>query len=160
MLRIRSEAAKVAETQAADLTEEIEEACKTLEQTQGRLDGIGREVEAMGRAFEPPVETLDALRRTATQAQQVIADRSERVKKERAMLSELSAGDMTQVRDMLDGTTTAGLEAEANTVEADLEAADQRLMEATEARLAAGQDLSRVTGDADIARADGTQGHA
>ena len=52
---------------------------------------------------------------------------------------------------MLDGATTAGLEAEANTVEADLEAADRQFMEATEARLAAGQDLSRVTGDADIA---------
>ena len=151
MLRKQSEAARQAEARAADLSMKIEQACKALEQTQGQLDGIGREVDAMGRIFEPPVETLDALRSTATQAQQVIADRSERAKKERAILSELSAGDMTQVRDMIDGTTTAGLEAEANTVEADLEAADQRLMEATEARLAAKQDLSRVTGDADIA---------
>ncbi len=151
MLRKQSEAARETEARAADLSMKIEQAGKALEQTQGRLDGIGREVEAMGRIFEPPVETLDALRRAATQAQQVIADRCEWAKKERAILSELSAGDMTQVRDMLDGATTAGLEAEANTVEADLEAADQRLMEATEARLAAGQDLSRVTADADIA---------
>ena len=99
MLRKQSEAAREAEARAADLTGKIEQAGKALEQTKERLDGIGREVEAMGRAFEPPVETLDALRSAATQAQQVIADRGERARKDRAILSELSTRDMAEVRE-------------------------------------------------------------
>ncbi|WP_114965014.1 YhaN family protein [Alkalilacustris brevis] len=153
MLRKRSDAAKAAETQAEELTAAIEKARDALTEKQRRLDEIGREIEAMGQFFpdEVPVDTLDALRRAATQAQQVIADRKEQAGLQRAILSELSAGNMTLAREMLEGATVAELEAEAEAVKADLARAEDQLTEATEARVTASQALSRVTGDADIA---------
>ena len=153
VLRGRSDAAKAAEAQAAELTTRIEKTRNTLAEKQRRIDEIGREVDAMGQAFSDStsVDTLEALRRAASQAQQVIGNRSEKAKLERTVLSDLGAADMTAAREMLEGATVAGLEAEAETIKADLTAAEHQLTVATETRVAADQALSQVTGDADFA---------
>lgn len=156
-LRERSEAARTAEAQMVAVNEQIAKADSTLRKTQDRLDEIARQVSAMGGIFPDetpggtPVDTLAALRRAATQAQQVIGDRAEKARIEGTVLSELGVGEMTAARALLDGTTMAGLEAEAETLKADLDTAERRLTEATEARVAAAQALAQVTGDAQIA---------
>ena len=153
MLRERSDAARDAQAQAAELAARIEDAGNAVSERQVRLDEIGQQVEAMGRIFPDgtPVGSLDDLRSAAVQAQQVIADRNEKGRKERAILSDLGVDDMGQAREMLKDTTSAGLEAEAETIEADLKVAETQLTRATEVRVNADRALSAVTGDAGIA---------
>ena len=153
MLRNRSEAAEDAEAQAAELTENIDKARITLAGQQRRLEEIRQEVDAMGRIFPDgtPVDTLDALRRASIQAEQVITDRSNKAKLERTVLSEMVVENIEVAREMLEDSTAAALEAETETVKADLTEADRELTEAIAARATADRALAQVTGDADIA---------
>ncbi|MFT5344030.1 MAG: hypothetical protein ACI9BH_003255, partial [Paracoccaceae bacterium] len=153
LLRERSEAAAVAEARAAELSAKVKKADANKTARQRQLDGINQKVDAMGRIFPEStlVDTLDALRSATSQAQQVIANRREKAKLERAVLSDLGAADMTTARQILDGTMTSTLDAEAETIKADLAAAEHHLTKATEARVNSGQALSQVTGDSDIA---------
>lgn len=153
LLRERSEAARAAETRAAELSANLDRASARLTEKEKRLKDIDREVEVMGRIFpeDAPVDTLDALRRTATQAQQVIAERQEKARLERTVLSELGLESMKCARDMLQGVTAAALEAEAESLKADATEAERQLTATTEKRVTAEQALLRVTGDADIA---------
>jgi uncharacterized protein YhaN len=152
-LRETCSAAQAAEAQAERLSAQIAAAHDARQEARRNLERIGAEVEARGRIFPPgtAVDTLDALRRAAAQAQQVIGDREDMAAREAAVLSELGVPDMAAARARLDGMTAAALDAEAATVKADLAAAERDLTAATEARVTAAQALAQVTGEADIA---------
>lgn len=154
LLRERARAASAAETRAADLAARISGARAALRQRRGRLDEIAGQVRAMGRIFPqtPPIADIDALRRATAAAQETIAARAARDSQETALLSVLSVPDLDTARRMLAGATSAALDARADTLRADTETAEQQLTQATEARAAAEQALSQVTGDAGIAR--------
>lgn len=153
LLRAQSNAAQLAEAQAEDLTAAIDAAQAKLTSARARLDKIAGQVAVMGQIFPTgtPVDTLDALRRAATQAQQVIADRAELARHERQLLSELDAPDLTTARTLLDGLTPTALDAQAQSVKSDLAVAERELTQATEARVTANAVLAQVTGDSDIA---------
>jgi uncharacterized protein YhaN len=152
-LRARAEAGRAAEARAEDLSARIAGARAALRDTRVRLDGIAAQIEAMGRLFPPgtEVDTLDALRRAAARAQEVIGWRAERARLERAVPGDLGEPGMEAVRARLDGCSVAGLEAVAETIKADLAAAERDLTDATEARVRAAQALAQVTGGAGLA---------
>jgi len=152
-LRAARDAAQAAEARAQGLNTQIATAREALRTARARLEEIAAQVEAKGRIFPSgtPVDTLDALRRAAAQAQQVIRDRAEMARLERAVLSELGAPDMAAARARLDGVTMWALDADAETLRADLATAERDLTAATEARVTAAQALAQVTGAADIA---------
>ena len=152
-LRAHCDAARTTEARAETLTAQIATAQDALQQARSRLDEIAAQVEARGRIFPPgtPVDTLDALRRATAQAQQVIGERDDMARRERAVLTELAAPDMAAARARMDGITAAALDAEAETLRADLATAERDLTTATEARVTAAQALAQVTGEADIA---------
>jgi uncharacterized protein YhaN len=152
-LRAQCDAARAAEARAEALTAQIAAARAARQEARARLAEIAAEVEAMGRIFPPGAAagTLDALRRAAAQAREVIAWREEKARLERAVQSDLDMPGMAAARDRLDGCSTAGLEAETETNKADLDAAERALTAATEARVTAARALAEVTGGADIA---------
>ncbi len=102
-LRARAEAGRAAEARAEDLSARIAGARAALRDTRVRLDGIAAQVEAMGRLFPPgtEVDTLDALRRAAARAQEVIGWRAERARLERAVPGDLGEPGMTALSQAL-----------------------------------------------------------
>ena len=152
-LRTQVKAAEKAEADFARLADSIEKAEGDRRDCQARLEEVSAEQRAIGRIFPEgtAVDTIENLRKATTVALQVIADRAKRAEHKTALLSELSASDLDAARSLLEGADPASLEAEADSLRADLETADVTLTGATEVRVAAQQALAQVTGDAEIA---------
>jgi len=152
-LRSLSNAAKAAREKHAEMTSSIGGAQASFTTNDLKLTSIAKEVEGMAVLFPAgtPVDDIDALRSATRQAIKVIADRAEIAKLERTILSELGVADMAAAHEVLEGVTSASLDAEAETVKSDLVGAEDGLTKATEKRVTAAQGLAQVTGDADIA---------
>ncbi len=152
-LRAQARAAEEAEAVFKRYTKDIESAESHRRNCRTRLDEIASEQQTLGRIFpdRTDVGTIQGLRKAAAVAQQVNSDRARRADLESALLSELSAPDLEAARTLLDGADHASLEAEANSLVTDLKTADAALTRATEARVAAEQALSQVTGDTGVA---------
>lgn len=153
LLRDHSEAAKAAEIQVTDLSAEIKEAKYNQIKRQRRLDEINQEVDAKSQVFPDsvPIDTLNALRAATSQAQQVIINRNEKIKLERVVVTDLESTDMAAAREILGRATTSTLQAEGETIKADLVIAEDQLTKATEKRVKAAEALSLVSGNSEIA---------
>ncbi len=152
-LRARAREAEEAETDFARFSDGIETADGERRGCQIRLDNIVAEQQAIGRIFPEGiiVDTIEDLRKATDIARRVIDDRATQADHEAALLLELSVPDLDAARTQLKGADPASLEAEAARLTADLEIAETALTRATEARVAARQALSQVTGDAEFA---------
>ncbi|MBU2936511.1 MULTISPECIES: YhaN family protein [Pacificibacter] len=152
-LRRLSSAAQAAREKHAEVTQSIEAAQASLNSNEKMLAGIVQEVASIAAIFpeSTPVDSIDAMRSAAGQAQQVITDRAEINKLEHRISSELGVADMNAAREVLEDLTIINLEAAGETVKFDLATAENGLTSATEARVTAEQGLAQVTGDADIA---------
>ena len=152
-LRDRVRAAEDAEADFARLADQVKTAEDERQDCQTRLDEIAAERQAMGRIFpeETVVDTIEDLRKATDIARQVIDDRAVQAGHEKALLSDLSVPDLASARISLEGADPAFLEAEAAGLATELDTAEAELTRATEARVAAEQELSQVTGDAEIA---------
>lgn len=152
-LRAASEGARAAAARAQDLDGRIAEARTARDAARQRLDEIARTVAAHATDFPPgaDVGTLDALRATAQHAVTVIAQRDRKAALARDILSELGADTLASARAMLEGESLASLEVRAERCKTELAQAEQRVTEATEARVTAQQAQGRITGDASVA---------
>ncbi|RFU12297.1 hypothetical protein DZD18_12870 [Rhodobacteraceae bacterium W635] len=152
-LRRLSEAARLAHEKHAALESAIRIAKDNLTAQTDRLAQIEQDVAAMASLFPERARPrdLDGLRRVTAQARQVIADRADRARLERAVLTDLGVADMQAARDALADVTMADLDAKTETVASDLAQAEADLTRATEARVTAQGALAQVTGGQDIA---------
>lgn len=148
-----AETTQAAQSQTETLTENLAKARAHLQDKQEALEGIAQEVATLGRLFPQgaAVDTLDALRRTVSQAQQVILARAERAKLERAICADLDVDGLEAAQAVLAQTSMAALDAQREALKADVLSAEQQMTQATEARVTAQQALAQVTGDASIA---------
>jgi uncharacterized protein YhaN len=153
-LRNASDAARNAETEACSLDDRLRTAGAALEMAEQRLAEIAATVTTLARAFPDGAQTgtLDALRASAGQAAQIIAQREKRAALIRRITTELDAPDPDTARTRLAGTSLVTLDAESTSCKADLDRADAALTTATETRVTAQQALAQVTDNADIAR--------
>lgn len=148
-----AEAVRDAKAQETDVTTKLAKARGDLQDKQNLLADIARQVEAIGRVFptSAAVETLDDLRQTVSQTQQVILNRDERAKLERTACADLNVDTLAEAQAQFSQTSLAMLEAQSAQLKADIQTAEQQMMHATEARVTAQQALAQVTGDAAIA---------
>ncbi|MCJ8325140.1 MAG: AAA family ATPase [Rhizobiales bacterium] len=153
LLSGHSEAAKDALNLVSNLSIEIEKARNDQTAKQRRLNEINQEVDAKSQIFPNNVlsDTANALYLATSQAKQVIIDRNEKAKLERAILMDLGSSDMIVSHEILDGATKSTLQTEGEMVKADLLFAENQLTEATEMRVKSAQELSQVTGNSEIA---------
>lgn len=153
-LRRKAETAARAQNRRQDAGREIEHKGEALLAARRRLEDIDMQVRQLGALFpgNVPVATLNELRAAVALTRETIERRRQRDARMTEVLDMLSVPDMDAARAMLAGASAAGLQAEAETLAADLEAIDIRLTAATEARTSAARDLAAVTGEADIAR--------
>ena len=152
-LRQRAAAAAQAFSRRKEIEDSLERKTVALAEARQQLDDIGLQVRQWGAPFPEgvPVATLTELRAAVALTQEIIGKRNQRDVLVRQVLDALSVPDLAAARAALRDETSAGLLAAAQERDADLEAIDDRLTRATEARTSADRDLAAVTGDADIA---------
>ena len=152
-LQGRAEAARRAANRLPEIEARIDAAKGERSTALAKLAQIAAQAATWGAAFAdmPPEPSLEALRKAAHLAEQVIADRQALAAQERAVLTDLGAGDIGQAHELLAGATVAALEAEGAGIAAELEAADGAVTTATEARVAAEVALAGVPSDGEIA---------
>lgn len=152
-LRRHAQQVEAAQAQSGELTDKIAQARTDLQAKQDTLNAIQQQVTAMGQAFPAHTHdnTLETLRPLAAQTQQVNLDRAELDKLERALIRDLGAAHLSDVREIFKDTSAIALNTESEVLAADLAAAEQHVTDAIEARVTAAQALAHVTGDDDIA---------
>ncbi len=152
-LREQSRKAREVENTAKNLTEKLDKAKADLYTQTQALAQLTGQVKNISTIFPPDVTTdsLQSLRKAAMSAQQVIKDRAECNKLTHLITSEMNANSITDARAMLQSTSEAELQAEAEATKAELENATQQADHAIEARTLAEKALSDIDGDAEIA---------
>lgn len=152
-LREVARQAQADKTRFEELGAELEEDAKRLAELDANLEDIDRTVAELGAVFPETVETstLDALRIAVGTARNVITIRDRIAELEGQILGDLSLRGIDEARALIGEETASVLEAKVNSLEADLELAEERLSEATVARANAERDLGAVTGSAEIA---------
>ena len=152
-LRKQSRDARATEATASNLDDKLEKSKADLAARQQELDNLHSKVSSFGRIFPEgvAVDTLEALRKVVTDAQQVIKDREHLCALELAVTTELNVDSILQARDLLKDATQAELHAETEATASDLRIADQRLTQATETRVLAEKSLSDITAGSELA---------
>lgn len=117
------------------------------------LDTIETKMQDIASVFPKDADTttLDALRKTVGQAQQVIDAKARRGTLLSGLCLTLDVADLSAARSMLDGVTDTRLAAQLMQLNSDGKAIEDRYRDAIATRSAAERDLRAVTGDADIA---------
>ncbi|GAA4224182.1 uncharacterized protein YhaN [Sagittula marina] len=135
------------------LTDQLTRHTADKQAAQDTLDTIGHETRSLAAAFpdSAPRDTLDALRTSDATAREIIRKRQRLMELDRGLTSDLGAADLDTVRDRLADTSATALEAEEQTLTADLDRAETALTQAIGDRAAAARDLQSITGDAEIA---------
>ncbi|OED39954.1 hypothetical protein AB833_13130 [Chromatiales bacterium (ex Bugula neritina AB1)] len=152
MLGKLSNDAQAKEAEVSSLKKTIE-AAKTDQLLKTKeLENITHKVQSIGSIFPngAAVDTLDALRKTAKDSQRVISEHNTRAELELELITELGVENISKARETLADATAAQLKAKAETSKLDVTEAEKQLTQATEARVLAGENLSRVTGDSEL----------
>ena len=152
-LREIAEQAQADKSRRDALGAELEEGATRRRELAAKLDDIDRKVAELGAVFPDAVDTgaIDALRVAVGKGLDVIAKRQRLAEIERRILDDLSLRKIEEARHLLADETAPTLEAKAQSLEADLDLAEERLCAATVARANAERDLGAVSGDGEIA---------
>ncbi|MBC6438570.1 MAG: AAA family ATPase [Rhodobacteraceae bacterium] len=120
------------------------------------LEDIDRKVTELGAVFPNSVDTstIGTLRIAVNTGLDVITKRERIAEIEQQILDDLSLQRIDEARDQLADKTAADLAAKTESLEADIDRAENRLSDATEARANAKRDLDNITGSAEIAELD------
>lgn len=145
--------AKADKSRHEELSTKLDEDASRRAELEAELEDIDRKVAELGAVFPETVDTstLSALRIAVSTAHDVITKRGKIAELERQILDDLSLRGIDEARALIGEETAPALEAKAQSLEADLEPAEERLSTATVTRANAERDFSAVTGSAEIA---------
>ncbi len=152
-LREIAEQAKADKARQMELASQLDKSAQRRAELVATLADIDRKVTALGAVFPATIDTssLQALREATGTARHVIEKRRQIAELEAQILGDLSLPDIDAARALLGDATAPELEAQAQSLKADLDRAEERLSAATVARANAARDLDAVTGGAEIA---------
>lgn len=145
--------AQTDKTRHEELGTKLDEDERRRAELDAKLEDIDRTVAELGAVFPDTVQTgtLDALRTAVGTASDVIAKRERIAELEGRILDDLSQRSIDEARVLLGDETASTLEAQAKSLEVDLDLAEERLSAATVARANAERDLGAVTSSAETA---------
>ncbi|WP_417607269.1 AAA family ATPase [Primorskyibacter flagellatus] len=152
-LRDTADQADAAEKQHAETIDRLRRHHDARDKALLALDAIKAKMQDIASAFPKDADTttLDALRKTVGQAQQVTQAKASRAALLSRLCLTLNVADLTAARSMLDGVTDTSLAVQLMQLNSDGKAIEDRYRDAIATRSAAERDLRAVTGDADIA---------
>ncbi|WP_116598975.1 ATP-binding protein [Primorskyibacter marinus] len=152
-LRVAADQAQAAEKQHADTLATLRRHHDARDVARRALDAVETKMQDIASFFPKDADTttLDALRKTVGQAQQVIDAKARRAALLTKLCLTLNVADLTAARSMVDDVTDTSLAAQLMQLNGDGKAIEDRYRDTIATRSAADRDLRAVTGDADIA---------
>ncbi|NQY31994.1 MAG: AAA family ATPase [Coraliomargarita sp.] len=152
-LRELAEQAQADKSQHEELGTKLEDGAIRRMELEAKIEDIDRKVSALGAVFRETVDTctIDALQVAVGKGFDVIKKRERIAELERQILEDLSLRNLEEVRQLLADETTTTLELKIQSLDTDLDLAEERMSIAIRARANSERDLGSVTGGAEIA---------